>query len=166
MNQPPDQSVSIAALSEEEEAFLRPLPEAKSFLLLPRRIDQKRAIFESATTTVIKLFRQQKIIVESYTGGMPSAEISENAFSLILPTLFISALYVSQNPELVSVALNILSNYAHDFFKGIQDEKLVKLKLIVRRNGRYKKIVFSGPPEALKDLAGVIKAESESDGGA
>ena len=68
----------------------------------------------------------------------------------------------SQNQALVSVALNVLGNYATDFFKGIGGTHEVDLNIVVgKANRTFKKITYRGPIEGLKDLAKVIREVSK-----
>jgi len=83
----------------------------------------------------------------------------QNAFDWISPIIFISGLLISQNPELIDVALGVISNYLADYFKGIPKQvQNVKMKIIEEnKSGRYRKIEYEGSPEGLKDLPRIIK---------
>ena len=63
------------------------------------------------------------------------------------------------NPNVVSVALNIVSSYIYDFFKGNPGRKTVAIDIFVEQQGdkTVKKISYKGGPEGIKDLANVIK---------
>lgn len=63
------------------------------------------------------------------------------------------------NQEVVSVALNVLSNYITDFFKGVTGTKIVKLDIIVEKNGdtTCKKISYEGDAEGIKSLVDVVR---------
>ena len=66
------------------------------------------------------------------------------------PILFVSAALFSQNPDLVSLALNVIGNYATEFFRGERGEHEVRLDVVVekKRNETYKKIrgIYLTPP--------------------
>lgn len=138
------------------------------FALLPVNFESALAIADfrqvSEAATVRTLFRNN---------GLPQDDIVErskrppyiqnNAFDLILPTLFISAALLSENPNSVSIALSVIANYATDFFKGLSGDKNVKLEIVVEKTKTKtcKKVSYSGPADGLKDLASVVKAASD-----
>ena len=80
-------------------------------------------------------------------------------FEWVAPTLFISASLWSQNPMAVSIALNVISNYITEFFKGSAGTKSVKLEIIVERKTNYscKKLKYQGDVSGVLDLAKTIE---------
>jgi hypothetical protein len=75
------------------------------------------------------------------------------------PIVFISAALYSQNPALVSLALNVLANYATEFFKGESNIREVRLDVVVekKKSETYKRISYYGPAVGLKDLPEIIR---------
>lgn len=67
---------------------------------------------------------------------------------------------LSENSTVVSIALNVLSNYLTDFFKGSFSEKKVKIEIYVeeRKDVKFKKITYEGGVEGIKELENIIKA--------
>lgn len=117
----------------------------------------------SEAATVRTLFRTNKIQLSEF---MPSGEripyIQNNSIEWIVPALFVSASLISENANLVSVGLNVLSNYITDFLKGNPSPKTVKLDVIVERSDgkTYKKISYEGDVSGLISLAEIIKNAS------
>ena len=135
-----------------------------SIALLPRNFEisssKEELIHESTTPTVRVLWRQNGITetpLEQPEEKFPF--VSEHAFEWIGPTIFISAMLLSQNPHLMTIALNVISNYLTEWFRGIpRDSRKVKLRIITEtKSGLYKKIEYEGPPDGLKDLPEVIR---------
>ena len=136
--------------------------------LLPANFESANSIAEfrqvSEAATVKTLFRNagllQSDLVEK---AQRPPYIQNNAFDLILPTVFVSAALWSENQNYISVALSLIANYATDFFKGLSGTKNVKLDVVVERSKSKtcKRISYSGPAEGLKDLAEVIRTESD-----
>ena len=131
--------------------------------LLPRNfLDAKEAkelLHEGSVQTVRSLFRQNNIEeTRIETGQVKIPAIHENEFALFLPTLFVSYLIWTGNPSLVSIALNIISNYATDFFKGITGKTKVSLDVIVQneKGKGSKKIHYEGGPDGLKEISEII----------
>lgn len=143
--------------ANEEESKVANLS-VSGFSFAPRYIrDDGLAIYESSTSTLTKYFSENDIQIDKVTSNEQEAEIKENAYDLVLPTLVISATYISQNPELVNLSLNLISNYIYDFFKGIRGEKIVKCKILVKDGKSVKKISYKGAPEEFKEVANIIK---------
>jgi hypothetical protein len=133
--------------------------------LLPRNFTEAASpdefIYEKSTTTVRTLWRQNGVTetrLEADTG--PTREIVEQGFTeLVLPTIFVAGGLLSQNPVAVGVAINILSDYATHFFRGIPSPKRVKLSIVVEtdKERQYKELNFEGSPEHLKDLVPIVR---------
>jgi len=136
----------------------------------PERMALLPINFESATSIAELLQASEAATIKKLlvAEGLPFDDIVDRHqrppyvknknFEWVPPVLFVSASLYSQNPELVSVALNILANYATDFFKGMRGAHEVSLNIVVeKKNKTYKKIVYQGPIEGLKDLVEVIR---------
>jgi len=117
-------------------------------------------VHEDSVLTIRKLWRKAGIEeTRIEKEGEKILYEQRNSLELAIPTVFVSFSLLSQNPGLVSVALNIISNYATDFFKGIAGEKKVKFDVIVEQNGKVKskRIHYEGDIEGLSQLPQVIK---------
>jgi hypothetical protein len=139
-----------------------------SIALLPRNFEFAKSkdelIHESTTATVRTLWRQNDIVETPLEkSGEKFPFIAQEAFEWIAPTIFVTATLISQNPALVTLALNVISNYLTDWFRGItQDKRKVKLRIIVENKHKScKKIDYEGPQEGLKELHKVIKSVYE-----
>lgn len=138
------------------------LNEPKDFALLPRNFDsaptRDNLLQESTVQTVRILFRENNIHENRVEpGGYRIPCVQENEFALVLPALFVGGLILSQNPHLLSLALNVIANYATDFFKGLPGRNKVVLDVIVedKARKRSKKIHYDGGIEGLKDISEV-----------
>lgn len=132
--------------------------------ILPRNFETSKSkeelIHESTTPTVRVLWRQNGITetpLERPEEKFPF--VAEHAFEWIGPTVFISSMLLTQNPYLVTIALNVISNYLTEWFRGIpRDARKAKLRIITEtKRGNYKKIEYEGPPDGLKDIPEIIK---------
>ena len=135
-----------------------------SFALLPRNFETAKSkselVHESTTPTIRTLWRQNNIVetrLEEEGEKLPYAQ--EKAFVWVGPTIFISIALFSQNPLIISVALNVISNYLTDWFKGIpKDSRKAKLSIVREtKNGDYEKVEYEGPPEGIKELPKIIQ---------
>jgi hypothetical protein len=131
-----------------------------NFISSPTAADFLRA---SEAATVRTLFRLNSIPVEELlaTGGSPSY-VEHNDFEWVAPALFIPAALISQNPEVVSLALGVLANYITDFLKGRPGPKIANIKIIVEKDGDWscKIIHYHGDvsvmPREIADFIGKL----------
>jgi hypothetical protein len=133
--------------------------------ILPRNFktaESKEELFhEDATVDIRNLWRQNEVVETRLEGeGYKFPSIQEKSFEWIGPTVFISASLLSQNSTLVTVALNVLSNFVTDFFKGHLGEHTVSVNLVleeVKKHGEdeersYKLVNLKGTAEDLNML--------------
>lgn len=135
-----------------------------SIALLPSNFETVKSkgelIHESTVSTVRVLWRQNNIVETPLEqSGEKFPCVVEKAFEWIGPTIFISAILLSQNPYLVTIALNVISNYLTEWFRGIpRNNRKVKLRIITEtKSGHYKKVEYEGTPDGLKQLPEIIR---------
>jgi len=138
------------------------------FAILPINFESAESIKDfrqaSEAATVKTLLRSENLPHDDIVGRQDRPPyIQNNAFEWIAPTLFVSATLVSQNPVAISVALNVLGNYATDFFRGLSGKKTVKIEIVVEqaKAKSCKKISYEGPSDGLKDLADIIRSTKD-----
>lgn len=90
--------------------------------------------------------------------GTKPQYIKNNAADWIAPAIFIGAGVLSEHPNTVSVALNVLSNYLTDLFKGHADAPSVKTSFVIEDDsaGTYKRVDYEGPASGLAELGDLI----------
>lgn len=124
--------------------------------LLPRNFQEalkkEDLIQESSAATVRKLFAKTDLPftpIEKSGERIPS--IQENDITWIGPTIFISALFLSSEPNAVAIALNVIANYLTDILKGSSDN--CKLDIVVGN----KRIRYKGNAEGMKEISKIAK---------
>jgi hypothetical protein len=113
----------------------------------------------SEAATVRSLLRANNLpLSELLPAGERAPYIQNNAFELLLPTIFIAGTLMSQNPAAVSLGLNVLASYVTDFFKGIAGEKHVKFDIVIERKGSHscKMVSYEGDASGLQSLPDII----------
>ena len=123
---------------------------------------RQELLFGSEASTIRKLLSDEKLpLTEILPSGERVRSVHNKHFEWA-PLLFIAAALVSENPNAVSVALGVISNYATEFFKG-SPGKSVKLKLVVERkkDKSCKLLSYEGDVEGLKSLADTIRRISD-----
>jgi len=121
---------------------------------------KEELLHASTTPTVRKLWAQnnvQETPIEKAGEKIPYS--AGEAFEWIGPIIFVSSLLLSENPHLINIALNVISNYLIDWFRGIPyNERKVKLSIVIEtRSGEYKEVKYEGPPDGLDKLPEILK---------
>ncbi len=77
--------------------------------------------------------------------------VAYHALEWIGLVVLFSAAAISQNPEIVSITLGVISNYLTDWFRGVpKQERTARLKMVQgTKEGTYKIFDYSGPVENL-----------------
>lgn len=65
---------------------------------------------------------------------------------------------ISQNPNIVSFCLNIISNYVYDLFKGKNKDPSINCSFLYEDKQKKKKIEYEGPVSGLKEIEKIMKA--------
>ncbi|MCG9792638.1 hypothetical protein [Flavobacterium algicola] len=153
-------TIEDSPLLEKFTEFNLSKPEAITFL--PENIELAQSnnefFFADSTVDLRKLLRLNSI----ETAELISITNSYNRKSADFygPAVFISLSLLTQNPDLVSIALNLISNYIYDHFKGKTGSKNVKLEIYVetKKNKTIKKINYDGNADGLSQLNEIIKS--------
>jgi hypothetical protein len=132
--------------------------------ILPRNFEiadaKTELIHERDAPTVRSLWRQAGVVETPLEGANERfPRISEHGLvEWISPAIFVSAMLASQNPEVMSVALGVISNYLTDLFKGTAIIPRTRLSIVVqKKNGECRKIEYRGDVAGLEKLPKIIK---------
>ncbi|KGC04149.1 hypothetical protein DM43_5179 [Burkholderia cepacia] len=83
--------------------------------------------------------------------------LQQYSFEWFGPTLFVSAGLLSQDPNVLSVALGVITNYLYDLFKGTNEGKASLDVVVQHADGSCKSVRYSGPPDGLSKVAEIVK---------
>ncbi|MEH1009528.1 hypothetical protein VDP25_17450 [Winogradskyella sp. ECml5-4] len=137
------------------------LPDKISFFPENLSTAEKKAEF-IFTDNMIELNKHFKLneLELSVLGGDTELYRSRKNADIYLPAIFFSLSTITENSAVVSVALNVLSNYVYDALKGTVGKKKthVEFHIETKEKGKLKKINYKGDVEGLKGLEKVIKA--------
>jgi len=134
----------------KELGLIRPV----SVCILPSNFlgaEKQDDLFFAASAPDLKVrLRHAGVFLEKITPeGLKIPYRDDRDNTLVLPTLFLAACYLSENPNLLNIAIGVVANYVTDFFKGKCGAKRVKCSVHVERTDKktVKKIDYDGDSE-------------------
>lgn len=146
-------SEKLKSLGVSIQSGLAILP---SNLATATSIDDLRQQVES--DTVRTLLRENKIhYVDIFDEDDQPPYLQQYGYEWFGPTLFVSAGLLSQNPNILSVTLGLITNYLYDLFKGSKDGKASLDVIFQQADGSCKQIHYSGPAGGLSEVSEIVK---------
>ncbi len=132
--------------------------------LLPINFDVANSISDlrhaSLTSTTRKMLLQDGLpLSDILERGQRPPYVKNKSSTLVFPILFLSASFLSENPTLVTVAVNIFSNYVYEALRFIRPKPTASLKIVVekKKGEEYKCISYDGSDDGVKALIDVIR---------
>lgn len=116
-------------------------------------------IYESNTSTTIKLLRANKIPVKLLKKNQSELKYVENrSIDWVAPTIFMTGEFLSNHPIVTSVITGVLGNYIYEIFKGSKKPPNVKVNIIYKKDKKStaKNITFEGDPSGLTELSKIL----------
>ncbi|MDV3713797.1 hypothetical protein CMU40_14555 [Elizabethkingia anophelis] len=116
-------------------------------------------VFTDSMPDLSKIFLHDNQISVNALGEDTELYRSRKSADVYLPAMFFGLSLITENPTIVSVSLNVLSNYVYDLCKGSSGKKTAHVDLYIetKEKGIVKKISYKGDAEGLKDLKNIIK---------
>ena len=140
--------------------------EDQRIILLPQNYEftnnKEDLFFNEEIKTVGKMFSMNSLdnFLIKINGKEIDNYFAQKSGEIILPSIFVSSLILTENPHLISVALGVVSNYATTLLKGIpKRNQTVKFKIITKnsKTNKISKIEYNGNVEGISELAKVLK---------
>lgn len=126
----------------------------QDLMIVPELIEDEQSIYSSSSISFYKYAKNQ--IHLSYI-RKPDIVLEQRSIDWFGPTLLITTSALTQNPELISITLNVISNYITDFFKG-RNEPNIKISLLIQQSKtQFKKLDYEGDREGLKEVEKLIR---------
>lgn len=156
-----DYTIEEYKVEDKLEKLNLSLPDKISFFPENLLTAEKKAEF-IFTDNMIELNKHFKLnqLELSILGGDTELYRSRKNADIYLPAIFFSLSAIAENSTVVSISLNVLSNYVYDALKGTIGKKKahVEFHIETKEKGKVKKINYKGDVEGLKGLEKVIKA--------
>jgi|SRR5690242_11811168 len=157
-----DYKIEDLDISQRLDELELTLPDSLTFF--PENFDTANAksdfIFTDSMLDLSKIFLQDNSIVIPALGQDTELYRSRKSADIYLPAIFFGLSQITENQTILSVSLNVLSNYIYDLCKGTSGKKTAHVDLYIetKEKGKVKKLSYKGSINGLKDLDKVIKA--------
>lgn len=157
-----DYKIEDLEISKRLDELGLALPENLAFF--PENFDTASTkgdfVFTDSMLDLSKIFKQDNSISIPALGQDTELYRARKSADIYLPAIFFGLSQVTENSTIVSVSLNVLSNYIYDLCKGTSGKKTAHVDLYVetKEKGKVKKLSYKGSVEGLKELDKVIKA--------
>jgi hypothetical protein len=156
-----DYTIEEYKVNDKIEKLNLSLPDKISFFPENLLTAEKKAefIFTDNMIELNKYFQLNQLEL-CILGGDTELYRSRKNADIYLPAIFFSLSTIAENPTVVSVLLNVLSNYIYDALKGTIGRKKahVEFHVEMKEKGKVKKINYKGDVEGLEGLEKVIMA--------
>jgi hypothetical protein len=155
----------LPSVSGKLKRFGLNLPEG--LVIVPSNLAEAKSIEDLRQQvegdTVRTILRKHNIdLAEIFDDNNQPPYIQQYSFEWFGPTILISASFIIQNPNTLSVVLGLITNYLYDLFKGSKNGAASFNLIYQRSDGSCKEIRYSGPPDGLNKIHDIIK-EIETD---
>lgn len=150
----------IPPVSEKLKGLGLALPEGLT--IIPSNLAEAKSVEDLRqqveSDTVRTILRKHSIdLAEIFDDDNHPPYIQQYSLEWFGPTLLISASFIIQNPNTLSIVLGLITNYLYDIFKGSKNG-VASFNLIYQRSdGSCKEIRYSGPPDGLNKIHEIIK---------
>lgn len=133
------------------------MPDGITFL--PDNLEESKTtddfIFPDSTSELRKILRKSNCEFKDLIDGPQKYRVQRNA-DWVSPIIFIGQSILSREVAM-SFAINLISSYVYDLFKGDVDNKIVKCEIVFQDGARkVKKIKFEGTAAQLSELPSII----------
>jgi hypothetical protein len=136
-----------------------------SILLLPEDWNGDTHIYPGTTESLVKLFKKHSAPVELLDDKGSILMRDNRSTDWVSPTLFVTQLLITQDPNAVALALNIISTYVTDFFKGSKNDPTVRIKVIYSKTKtkEHREMRYEGPASKISELKDLLWETAKKD---
>lgn len=161
---PADLEVVLTSVASDEPIEVPEACKADVILLPFRDSDPSKNVTLHSIDAfdICKILRQDSNVNAEVLDETVEVLVQES-FQPLLPAIWLSAQAIISNPELLTVLLNVLSNYIYDAAKKASIFKgRTKLNIYVQReDGSSIHVSFEGPADRLDDVKSTIRAAAK-----
>jgi len=126
-----------------------------NFATVTTRDELRYASSAMTVRTLLKEARLTETRIEPEGVRFPSQH--QKAADWLGPTIFISAMLLSQNPQIVEVAIGVLSDYLADLFRGTLGSTKATLDVVIDSPKGCKRVHYEGSHKGLSDVTETVR---------
>lgn len=91
-------------------------------------------------------------------GARPPGFVHNQSHDWAVPVIFVSAELMKTSPEMISVAIDLIRDYAVSLFMGSGTDRRVKAEIVVERtkDGTFQKITYEGPAAGIGEITKMV----------
>ncbi|WP_201617635.1 hypothetical protein [Psychrobacter urativorans] len=129
--------------------------DAQSIVILPYNYEANKNYTYNSTSISFYKYAKSKLDIKYFTE--PELLVEQRSGDWFAPVLFVSSVAMTQNPELITIALSVIANYVTDFFKG-KDSPNIRLKVVHKetKTSKLTEIYYEGGLDGLSQLEASI----------
>jgi len=132
--------------------------------LLPANFESAASAAEFVTAgtapTIIKVLRQGGLHASVLQAGESGPGFIHNkSHDWVVPAIYISAELLKTTPDLISVAIDLIRDYAITLYRGVADRKVIKAEFVVEQSEghTYKRLSYEGDVEGMREIAQIAR---------
>jgi hypothetical protein len=151
-------------LAVAERAAELGLEAPRTLALLPRNfesaVERDELLDEASAATIHQLLHQAGLPEERFDSPQePFLALAQHAVDWYGPTLFLSAGFINENPLLVGVAINLITDYVRELFGRVPGRRRAHLAVVVERDAEKEsvRISYDGEIEGIKELVPAVE---------
>lgn len=140
----------------------------EGFVLLPINLEKAESAIEfqqRAESATVKTLLKSANLPCSEIAPLEerTAYVVNHSMEWVSPTLLLTAAFVSQHPDYVALALELIADYLTTTFPRTRRKKDIRLEIVIEKDagGTSRKITYEGSSEGLKDLHNIVLAAKD-----
>ena len=146
----------------EERAMLLGCQVPSEIAILPTNFVNatvRRELMHASSAMTVRALLKEAGLKETRIepAGVKFPSEHKKAADWIGPTIFFSALLLSQNPQAVEIALRIISDYLTDLFRGTMGSSKSTLDVVVKSPKGYRRIHYEGGHKGLSEVRETVR---------
>ncbi len=108
--------------------------------------------------TIQKVLKERNLELHQFNELKSANLIDQRGLEYFAPIILVGSLYYSQNPDAISIALGLISNYLSKLF-SVNNKAKANFTIYARddKNKKTKRIHYDGPVSGIKELEKVVK---------
>ena len=117
-------------------------------------------LIRGESTTLTKILKAGGLNVGAISGVSTRTQFIHNkSHDWAAPILFFAAEALKDNPDLPSVAIDLMKGYLSDMFKGMTKDKMIKAEFVIEKtvDGTFQKITYDGNADGLDKVIQLIR---------